>query len=572
VNAELVESLAAAVHTLSEEVSRQAGIEAELRALDGSLAELRRALERAVRAAPAPALREVARGLDGLSRRIARMARDQHAGAFAAEAAAQRVREQVEAVALVPAETVLGPLGRMARDLAREAGQEVAVRLEGLDIQADRRVLQTLKDPVLHLLRNSISHGIEPPGERRARGKPERAEVSLRLSGRGGLLVLTVADDGRGPDLARIEATATRQGLLPERRPGGSPLPADRLLSLVFEPGFSTAGAVDRLSGRGMGLSVVAEAARRLRGTALMRPRQGGGTEVEVAVPFSAARQKLLLVEAEGQTYGLPSHGVERLLRLPVAAVESVEGRPVARIVAGGQDVIAPVIALSALLGSAQAAIPVEAGHVNAVLLRRGARRCALAIDVARDVRTLLVDSLDVPGLDAELLSGIAPREGEAPALVLSPEGLVGRWLRDEGHLAAGTLGLAPVAEEKAASTILVVDDSITTRTLEKSILEAQGYRVLLSVDGLDALNLLRSGDAVVDLVVADVEMPRMDGYALLQAIKTDPRLAPLPVILMTSRAAPEDVRRGLDLGAGAYLAKQKFDQRELLATIGQML
>jgi two-component system chemotaxis sensor kinase CheA len=574
VNAEQIEALAVAVHTLSEEVSRQAGVEAELRTLEETLSGLRRALETVLRASPTPALREVARGLDGLSRGITRMAREQHAGTFAAEAAAQRVREQVEAIALVPAETVLGPLGRMARDLAREAGQDVAVRLEGMDIQADRRVLQTLKDPVLHLLRNAISHGVEPPGERRARGKPERAEVSLHLSSRGGLLLLTVADDGRGPDLARIEATAIRQGLLPERSPWSAPLPTDRLLSLVFEPGFSTATAVDRLSGRGMGLSVVAEAARRLRGTTLMRPRRGGGTVVEIAVPFSAARQKLLLVEAEGQTYGLPSHGIERLLRLPVAAVESVEGRPVTRIAAGGQDVIAPVIALAALLGSTQAAIPVEAGHVNAVLLRRGARRCALAVNAARDVRTLLVDSLDAPGLDTDLLSGIAPREGEMPALVLSPEGLVGRWLRDEGHLASGTLGLESLApaEEAKAATILVVDDSITTRTLEKSILEAQGYRVLLSVDGLDALNLLRSGDVVVDLVVADVEMPRMDGYALLQAIKTDPRLAPLPVILMTSRAAPEDVRRGLDLGAGAYLAKQKFDQRELLATIGQML
>jgi two-component system chemotaxis sensor kinase CheA len=573
VNAEQIETLAVAVHTLSEEVSRQAGVERELRALDHMLAGLRRALETAVRASPAPAVREVAQGLDGLSRRIARMAREQHAGTFAAESAAQRVREQVEAIALVPAETVLGPLGRMARDLAREGGQEVAVRLEGMDIQADRRVLQTLKDPVLHLLRNAISHGIEPPEERRARGKPDRAEVSLRLSSRGGLLLVTVADDGRGPDLARIEATAIRQDLLPGRGPGTPPPPADRLLSLVFAPGFSTAAAVDRLSGRGMGLSVVAEAARRLRGGTLMRARRGGGTEVEIAVPFSAARQKLLLVEAEGQIYGLPSHGVERLLRLPIAAVESVEGRPVTRIAAGGQDVIAPVIALAALLGSPQATIPTESGHVNAVLLRRGARRCALAVDAAQDVRTLLVDSLDAPGVDHELLSGIAPREGATPALVLSPEGLVGRWLRDEGHLAAGTLGLAPVAEDRAAAaTILVVDDSITTRTLEKSILEAQGYRVLLSVDGLDALNLLRSGDAVVDLVVADVEMPRMDGYALLQAIKTDPRLAPLPVILMTSRAAPEDVRRGLDLGAGAYLAKQKFDQRELLATIGQML
>jgi two-component system chemotaxis sensor kinase CheA len=320
-----------------------------------------------------------------------------------------------------------------------------------------------------------------------------------------------------------------------------------------------------------MGLSVVAEAARRLRGGAMMRALRAG-TEVEIVVPFSAARQRLLLVEAEGQTYGVPSHGVERLLRLPVPAVESVEGQPVARIEVGGQDVIVPVIALPALLGSSSATIPVEAGHVNAMLLRRGNRRCAVAVDAARDVRTLLVDSLDAPGLDAELVSGVAPREGDTALLVLSPEGLVGRWLRDEGHLGAGALGLAPVAEQQAPRTILVVDDSITTRTLEKSILEAQGYRVLLSVDGLDALNLLRAGEEVVDLVVADVEMPRMDGFALLQAVKNDPRLSPLPVILMTSRANPEDIRRGLDLGAGAYIAKQKFDQRELLATIGQML
>jgi two-component system chemotaxis sensor kinase CheA len=154
---------------------------------------------------------------------------------------------------------------------------------------------------------------------------------------------------------------------------------------------------------------------------------------------------------------------------------------------------------------------------------------------------------------------------------VLSPERLIDHWVRNESRLAAAGLGLATEAEQQAR-TILVVDDSITTRTLEKSILEAQGYQVLLSVDGIDALNVLRSGEAIIDLVIADVEMPRMDGFSLLQAIKTDPRLSALPVILMTSRADPEDVRKGLDLGASAYITKQKFDQRELLATIGQVL
>lgn len=580
VNATQIETLSTAVHALSEEVSRQAGLEAGLRGLEGELDGLRREWEALLRTQADPRLRQAERGLARLSRSAARLRREHRAHSWTAEAAAQRVRDQVETIALVPAETILGPLGRMARELAREAGQDVSVRLEGMDLQADRRVLQTLKDPVLHLLRNAISHGVEPPEERAARGKPAKAEIVLRLSGRGGLLVLTVSDDGRGPDLDRIEATAIRQGLLPQRAPGAPPPHPDRLLALVFEPGFSTAAEVDRLSGRGMGLSVVAEAARRLRGDALMRARRpapglaagAAGTQVEIAVPFSAARQRLLLVEAEGQTYGVPSHGVERLLRLPVATVESVEGQAVIRIEAGGQDVVVPVIALPALLGASSATIPVEGGHVNAMLLRRGQRRCAVAVEAARDVQTLLVDSLEAPGLDAELVSGVAPREGDLAVLVLSPEGLVGRWLRDEGHVGAGALGLAPVPERQAQRTILVVDDSITTRTLEKSILEAQGYRVLLSVDGLDALNLLRGGEDVVDLVVADVEMPRMDGFALLQAVKNDPRLAPLPVILMTSRTNPEDIRRGLDLGAGAYIAKQKFDQRELLATIGQML
>jgi len=573
INATQIETLSTAVHALSEEVSRQAGLEAGLRGLEGELDGLRREWEALLRTQADPRLRQTERGLARLSRTAARLRREHRAHSWTAEAAAQRVRDQVETIALVPAETILGPLGRMARELAREAGQDVSVRLEGMDLQADRRVLQTLKDPVLHLLRNAISHGVEAPEERAARGKPAKAEIVLRLSGRGGLLVLTVGDDGRGPDLARIEATAIRQGLLPERAPGAPPPHPDRLLALVFEPGFSTAAEIDRLSGRGMGLSVVAEAARRLRGDALMRARHsGGGTLVEIAVPFSAARQRLLLVEADGQTYGVPSHGVERLLRLPVSTVESVEGQAVIRIEAGGQDVVVPVIALPALLGASSATIPVEGGHVNAMLLRRGQRRCAVAVEAARDVQTLLVDSLEAPGLDAELVSGVAPREGDLAVLVLSPEGLVGRWLRDEGHVGAGALGLAPVPERQATRTILVVDDSITTRTLEKSILEAQGYRVLLSVDGLDALNLLRGGEDVVDLVVADVEMPRMDGFALLQAVKNDPRLAPLPVILMTSRTDPEDIRRGLDLGAGAYIAKQKFDQRELLATIGQML
>jgi two-component system chemotaxis sensor kinase CheA len=580
VHAEQMEELAGAVHALSEEVSRQGAVVGELRLLEAELRGLRRDRDVAMQgipAAPGGRQRAMDQSLQQIHRRVTRMLREQRAAEWSAETAAALLRDQVERITLVPAEAVLGSLGRMVRDLARESGQDVSVRLEGLELQADRRVLQVLKDPVVHLLRNAISHGLQPLPERLAMGKPAQAEIGLRVALRGSQLVLSIFDDGSGPNLARIETVAIRQGLLPPRAPHQPPPPEDRLLGLVFEPGFSTSEAVDRLSGRGIGLSVVAEAARRLHGAALLRPRRDragriAGAEVEIAVPFSASRQKLLLVEAAGQTYGLPSRGVERLLRLPVAALESVEGQPVTRIDLGGRDVMAPVIPLAALLGLPSSRIPVEAGIIQAVLLRAGDRRCALAVDALQDVRSLMVKMVDAPGLDTTLVAGAIQQRDSQPALVLSPEGLVGRWLREEGGMAAAGIGLEPAPQLRAAATILVVDDSITTRTLEKSILEAQGFRVLLSVDGVDALSLLRSGEAMVDLVVADVEMPRMDGFGLLQAMKNDPRLSAIPVVLMTSRADPEDVRRGLELGAGAYLTKQKFDQRDLLATIGQML
>ena len=521
----------------------------------------------------APRLRDFDQSLKGLFRKVSALTRERRQSSWSIDQSARQVRENIDRVSLVSAETVFGGFGQMVREIARKAGRDVHVRSIGLDVQVDRQVLQALKDPVMHLLRNAVSHGAEPPDERMAKGKPERADVTLELASRGGRLIISIRDDGRGPDLARIEQVAIDRGLLQPRAPGHPPPLMDQLLALVFTPGFSTADEVDRLSGRGMGLSVVAEAVRKLQGSVLLRPRYPHGTEVLLNVPFTAARQPLLLLEAEGRMFGLPAHAVERLLRLRADNLESVEGRPAARIEIGGQDVVVPIVALAALTGSPNAPLPTEAGHVKAVLVRHGSRTCALAVNTFHDVRTMLVSDVQAIGLN-DLVSGTVLLEDEMPALVLSPDRLIEHWIRNESRLASGGLGLTGWAreEERQARTILVVDDSITTRTLEKSILEAQGYEVVLSVDGIDALHVLRSGEAMIDLVIADVEMPRMDGFNLLQAIKNDPRLSTLPVILMTSRADPEDVRRGLDLGASAYITKQKFDQRELLATIGQVL
>ncbi|MGF3022572.1 hybrid sensor histidine kinase/response regulator [Methylobacterium aquaticum] len=589
-----VESLSKAVHDLTAVLQGQEAIGAAVADLESGARALRRsvdtvqgrtgemvALARRLREAGDPAgialdgfvdrVRRLDGDLRGVIRGISGLARGQSRSTGAVDTALRRLRDDADRLLLVPAETVFGGYGRMVRDIAREAGLAVEVRLDGLDLQVDRGLLQALKDPVLHALRNTISHGAEDPEARRAAGKPEALAVTLSVASKGSQLVVTIRDDGRGPDLARILETGRRQGLVP---PGAEPGP-DEILDLVFTPGFSTATAIDRIAGRGMGLSVVAEAARSLRGRASLRPAEPSGAEVTITVPLSAARQPVLLVEAAlaageaPQTFGLPSGAVAGLLRLTARDLASVAGEPGARIKQGGRDVVVPLVPLASLLGSGVAPLPLRDGLVRAVLLRCGQAVNALAVDRLLDMRVLLVGPAPPFGGDSTLMSGTVMLADETPALVLDPEGLCAR-------ARTGGLVAAPVATPERRTvrvpTVLVVDDSITTRTLEKSILEAHGYRVFVCVDGQDALDRLRRDGADIDLVVADVEMPRLDGFGLLQALKADPGLTRLPVILMTSRGDPADIRRGLDLGADAYITKQKFDQRELLDTIGQLL
>ncbi|WP_458094112.1 response regulator [Roseomonas sp. WA12] len=579
VEASRVERLSAALYGLKGLIQRGDSTAAGLRGVEAELRALRRGWEGLRAALPVdPALATRLRGFEAalgeVTRRVAGLSRQGRAMEDALDRAALTLREEVEAIALVPAGTVLGPLAAAAREMAREAGREVTVRTEGMEAQAERRVLQALKDPVLHLLRNALGHGAyrRPAAE-------GRAEIGLRVAAGDAGLVVTVWDNGPGPDLAAIEATAIRQGLLAPRSAGAPPPPADALLALVFEPGFSTATEVDRLSGRGMGLSVVAQAALALHGGAALRPHSasgpgGVGAEVVIALPPSTGRRSLVLVEAGGQVLGLPGGtglvSVGPLLRLDPAALTTAEGRPVVRLVLDGASALVPVAHLASLLGRPEDAQErLAEGPVPAVLLSRGGARLALAVTALRDARSLVVTEVDAPGLDTTLVSGAALLEGEAVALVLRPEGLLERGLREANRTVAPRP--APAAA-MGRRHVLVVDDSITTRTLERSILEAGGYRVTLAVDGVDALNSLRDPGATIDLVLADVEMPRMDGFGLVEAIRADPYLAGLPVILMTSRDSPGDVQRGMELGASAYLTKQGFDQHALLAAIGQLI
>ncbi|PWC85251.1 histidine kinase [Azospirillum sp. TSH100] len=472
-------------------------------------------------------------------------------------------QQDMRRLRMLPAENQLSGLGRMVRDISRTEGKEVEVDVRGLEVEADRAVLQRLKDPILHIARNAISHGIETPAERLALGKRPAARVTIAASVEGARLRLRIEDDGRGLDRAAILRKAAERGLIDaDELSSTDELPLERLTEFLFHPGFSTASHTTELAGRGMGLAIARREVERLQGNLTIADRPGGGTAVIIEVPLSLLSQRLVFVAVQDQILAIPSADVVRLRTAAAETLFSGVGTPMIRI---GEEEIA-VTSLAALLGMEAPVVPSAERGLSLVVVRAADRRLALAVDRFIATRETVVTAAEETGLDAGRYLGTVLMDDGGPALVLNIPGLM--------PLPGSTLPApARPAEEVTPDRahILVVDDSITTRTLEKSILEAHGYRVTLCVDGREALERLSEG-MEVGLIISDVEMPRMDGFALLQAVKADKRLAEIPVILVTSRASDEDRERGLRLGADAYIVKTRFDQNELLAGIRRLL
>ncbi|MEP9402151.1 hybrid sensor histidine kinase/response regulator [Sphingomonas silueang] len=459
-----------------------------------------------------------------------------------------------ERLLLQPIGTLFDGYERTVRDLAGAEGKAARLVLPEVEGEADRRVLAALRDPLLHLLRNAVRHGIEPPSERRAKGKGEEGLIAIDVRIDRGRMTLTLRDDGRGLDDAGIEARARTAGLI---APDAPRPPRRALHALLFEQGFSTAERLDAVAGRGIGLSVVAEVARRLHGSASILPAPGGGTAIRLVVPLALTRRTLLFVEVGATRCAVPTDAVAHVRRVAPADLQPSGGQTMLLV----DDAPVPVARLGDVLGIAHG----EGGSADALVLSMDGQRRVLLVDALREVRALLVGDPSAIAADAPLVLGTVLVDG-AVVLVLDPAQLV----RDRPGMAL--LPVAPAAAASVQKTILVVDDSITTRTLERSILEAQGYRVLVEVDGLAGLERLRSGIDAIDLLVADVEMPRMDGFGLLGAVRNDPALKSLPVVMMTSRNSPDDIERGLALGADAYVTKQDFDQGTLISVVQQLL
>ncbi|MFY0582008.1 hybrid sensor histidine kinase/response regulator [Cystobacter fuscus] len=427
------------------------------------------------------------------------------------------------------------------------------MRLEvhGGALELDRSLLQGLREPLLHLMRNAVAHGVETPAERLEAGKPQEGVVTLTARLRGGRVQVVVEDDGRGLDLGAIREKARARGL-PVLDDAGD-------ARLIFMPGLSTTEAVTSVSGRGVGMDVVRSQVEALRGNVDVSFVPGQGTRFVLDVPLTLSTLRVLLVLVSGQTFAVAGESVERLLRLDPGDVRRVEGRQLW----AGPEALLPLSTLAQVLGL-PAGTPRP--HPSALLLSAGEVHAVLGVDEVVAEQEVLIRGLGPRIRRARHVSGMAVLPDGRLAPLLNAPSLV---RAAEGRTAA--VGLFPVAAAPTARRrVLLADDSMTTRALEQSILEAAGYEVLACSDGQEAWERLQAEGA--DALVSDVEMPRMDGFTLTEAVRGSPRFGRLPVVLVTARSSDEDKTRGLQVGASAYLVKSAFDQSHLLETLRQLL
>jgi two-component system, chemotaxis family, sensor histidine kinase and response regulator WspE len=451
---------------------------------------------------------------------------------------------------------------RMVRDLARTLGKQLRLDITGQDTQVDRNILEKLEAPLGHLLRNALDHGIESPEERLAAGKSAEAVLGIEARHNAGRLQVTVADDGRGIDLDRLRAAVIERKL--SNAETAAKLNDVELLEFLFLPGFSMKEAVTDISGRGVGLDVVQSVLKQIRGTVRIATRRGEGSRFQLELPLTLSVARTLLVEVGGEAYAVPLAYIRRALKLAHGDIEMLEGR--AHFNLDGRSI--GLVTAHQVLGVAP---PQAASDLLAVIVLGDATHLyGLIVDRFLGERELVVQTLDARlGKIKDVAAGALMEDG-SPALILDVEDVI----RSIEKLAS-TGSLSGVARDALDAggkrkRVLVVEDSFTVRELERKLLVNSGFEVEVAVDGMDGWNAARTGR--FDLVVTDVDMPRMDGIELVTLIKKDPHLKSLPVMIVSYKDRPEDRRRGLDAGADYYLAKGSFHDETLLHAVVDLI
>jgi two-component system chemotaxis sensor kinase CheA len=467
---------------------------------------------------------------------------------------------------LLPFSTLLDLFPKLVRDLSRELGKEVKLTIRGGEVEMDKRILEEIKDPLIHLVRNCIDHGVEQPELRAQQNKLSRATITLAVSRLDGNQVeILVSDDGAGIDLLKVKTAALKHGLISAADAGQ--LSDQQALALIFQSEVSTSPIITEISGRGLGLAIVREKTEKLGGHVSAESHLHAGAMFRIILPVTLSTFRGILVRASNQIFVLPISQVQRVARIKAEAIKTVENRET--MVLNGHAV--SLARLAGVLALPRAGKQTPASEfLSVVVLGAADERIAFVVDEVLHEEEVLVKSLAKPLSRVRNISGATILGSGKVVPILNVTDLMKSARKTGLTPPLAEAGEVETKTETKRKRILVAEDSITSRMLLKNILESAGHEVKTAVDGVEALTELRTSD--FDLVVSDIEMPRMNGFDLITQIRSDRKLAHKPVVLVTALASREDRERGIDVGANAYIVKGSFEQSNLLEAIRRLV
>jgi len=482
-----------------------------------------------------------------------------------------RLDDGVRKIRLIPISTIFNLFPKMVRDMAREKSKEVELIIEGGDTVADKRIVEEIKDPLMHIIRNSIDHGIEKPDEREKKGKPRTGTITLKGMQTASNIIIEVSDDGKGLDIEAVKQAAVKRNICSEAELSG--MTKAQIESLIFKSGFSTSTFVSDVSGRGVGLDVVRTNVERLKGSVALESYPDKGCRFRIKLPVTLSTMCVMITAIGGRRYAIPVEYVEMSRMITHDEIFTVAGRQTIKIdsqpisVAHLSDVL-QVRGSRSGVRSEDSRLPTHDSQLKkpCIILSVNNERMGVIVDELIDEQEVVLKPQSALLKSVRNVSGATVLATGEVCMVLNPNDMLKTLRRQE----APPPPEIPTEKKVKKKTILLVEDSIVTRTQEKRILEDAGYNVVIAVDGVDALSKLSSQP--FDAVVSDIMMPNMDGLTLTEKIRKETKYKELPVILVTTLSSDEDRKKGMDVGANAYIAKPTFDQKMLLEIMERLI
>ncbi len=511
------------------------------------------------------ALQECTSEIGKIKEEVERVSEDVLGEALHIEPIMDQLQRHIREIRMLPCSTIFSSFPRLVRDVAQKQGKQVTLKIEGEETELDKKVLEGIKEPLIHILRNAIDHGLETPEERRAQNKSETCTIRLSAFHKGENVVIEIQDDGRGFDKERIKSVVLQKQMATSE--DLEKMSDKEIFNFVFMSGFSTSQFITDISGRGVGMDVVRTQIEHLKGQVEISSEKGVGTTLLLELPLTIAIIQALMLKAGGRTFGIPLSAVDEIARIPLREIYRVENKMAFEL----RNRVVPIVPLDETVGIPSSQESKKSGNaeVTIVIITSLYGRVGFSVDQLLGKEEIYLKNLGAHLGKLRNISGATMlRTGEI-VLILDPVDLVVSSKQSKGSVPMNGGGQS-IEKMAAKRRLLVVEDSMTTRELIRPILEGEGYEVDTAIDGIDGIEKVSLYK--YDLIISDIEMPRMNGLELCHFLKDNESYRDIPLIFVTARGSEEEKRRGIEVGAQAYIAKGSFDQSNLIETIGRLI